>query len=165
MRTLIASANILAKRGQEQACEALLTATRDIYKGYVAEQHKVGLAMADVPRWRHLQITAANLVARSNTIFRCRLTDRHRRDQHVRRESWQRGGYRSESEDRRDCLSRDQSGGLFGIDEKYVPVPWKDFKATADTSLLVLGSTKGNMDATPQVREDQLGLSPSRVKR
>ena len=32
VRTLVASVNILAQCGQEQACEALLTATSDVYK-------------------------------------------------------------------------------------------------------------------------------------
>jgi sporulation protein YlmC with PRC-barrel domain len=46
-------------------------------------------------------------------------------------------------------------GGLFALDEKYVPVPWKDFKIPADTMLLALNTSPRIMDGGPQVREDQ----------
>ena len=46
-------------------------------------------------------------------------------------------------------------GGIFGIDEKYVPVPWQNFKASPNASLLVLDAGKDAMNDAPQVSYDQ----------
>ena len=49
-------------------------------------------------------------------------------------------------------------GGIFGIDEKLVPVPWIDFKITPNVKLLVLDATKGTLEAAPQANKDQFTI-------
>ena len=49
--------------------------------------------------------------------------------------------------------------GLFGLDEKYVPVPREDFKMTPGATLLVLDSDKNTLDAGPQVRESRFSAN------
>jgi len=155
IRMLVASADILARHGQQQPCEDVLATTRDIYKTYVADMTSAGMPMANVPGWQQQQIAAAEPVASKNTSVRSDQllgTD-------VRNAQYEALG----SVD--DLVMSPRTGkiaylviargGIFGIGEKYVPVPWEAFKVTPNMTLLVLEATKSTMDAAPQVKSDE----------
>jgi sporulation protein YlmC with PRC-barrel domain len=157
VRTLIASANILAQHGQLQACEDVLATTRTIYQTYATQLHEQGVAMADGPNWQRQQIAAAQPVNGQTTAFRSdQLLDTT---------------VLSPQDDSlgtvHDIIMSPQSGkiaylviargGLFGIDEKFVPVPWDHFKATPGVSVLVLNATKAVLQAAPQLSDDKFG--------
>jgi sporulation protein YlmC with PRC-barrel domain len=155
VRILVASANILARHGEQQACENVLSTARGIYRLYVADMHSGKMPMADVPVWRKQQIAAAQPVTAKDISYRS--------DELVGTD------VRTPQDDAlgsvEDLVMSPQTGaiaylvigrgGIFGIDEKYVPVPWANFKITSTANLLVLNTTKAAMDAAPQVAHDQ----------
>jgi sporulation protein YlmC with PRC-barrel domain len=151
IRTLLASANILAHSGQQQACEDVLTSLRVVYKSYTAELHTNGMRQADEPGWAQRQITAALPVTRDGAAYRSdQLLDtdvRNARDQTL-------GSVHDIIMDPKTgkiaylIIAR---GGIFGIGESFVPVPWADFKAPPNVGMLVLDATKASMEAGPRV--------------
>lgn len=155
VRTLLAAASILAQNGKQQACEAVLATTHDIYKFYVADLHSRGVHAADVPGWRKQQLATAKPVTAKNTSFRS--------DELIGTDVRSPQDVALGSID--DLVMSPQTGkiaylviargGFFGIDEKHVPVPWEDFKITPNANLLVLDTTKSAMKAAPQVNSDQ----------
>jgi sporulation protein YlmC with PRC-barrel domain len=155
VRTLIAAANILARGGHQQACEDVLATTRDTYTLYVADLKSGKAPTADVPGWQAQQIAAAQPVTEKNASLRS--------DQLLGIAVLSPQNVALGSVD--DIVMSPQTGkigylvvargGIFGIDEKYVAVPWADFKITPSASLLVLDTTKSAMDSGPLVSHDQ----------
>jgi sporulation protein YlmC with PRC-barrel domain len=156
IRALLVSANILARHGQQQECEALLTTSRGIYQSYVSSLHGTGAPLARMNGWEQRQIASAQPVTGQNISFNS--------DQLVGTE------VRNPQDEAlgsvHDIVTSPQTGkiaylvigrgGVFGIDEKYVPVPWADFKVTPNVSLLVLTATPSAMKAAPEVSGTQL---------
>jgi len=155
VRTLVAAANILARHGQEQPCEDVLSTTKNIYTLYVADLHGSGAPRVGEPRWRQEEIAGAQPVTNNSNSFRS--------DQLLGTDVRSPQNEALGSVD--DLVMSPETGklaylviargGIFGIGEKYVAVPWEDFKVTPKANLLVLDATRNTMSAAPQVSRDQ----------
>ena len=112
-------------------------------------------------RWRQRQITAAVSVKGSNVAFRS--------DELLGVEVRSPDGVALGSVD--DLAVNPETGklgylviargGFFGFDETRIPIPWDDFKAAPNTSLLVLDTTKSVLDGAPQVSKNAFTVGAS----
>lgn len=157
VRSLITAANVLARNGQQQACEDLLGTTKNTYNTYVANLKSGQMPTDYEPGWHRRQVAAATPVTTMNVSFRS--------DQLIGAEVRNPQAEALGSVD--DIVMNPQTGkiaylviargGIFGFDQNYVPVPWQDFKAAPNLSLLVLDTTKSVMEAGPHVSHEEFG--------
>lgn len=159
VRTLIASATILAQRGQQAQCDAVLTTARDAYNAYATSLRDNSALGAHGSVWRTKQISAAVPVSRSKAGYRA--------DQLIGADVVDPQG--KGLGDVYDVVMNPQTGkitylvlgrgGVFGVGENHIPVPWEAFRMTAGSQTLVLDSTKSNLDAAPRIATSH--FSPS----
>jgi sporulation protein YlmC with PRC-barrel domain len=157
VRTMIASARILAQNGQQVACESVLSAARDSYKAYVAELRNDRVPPPNVPNWRREQIKTAVAVTDGSVVYR---TDELIGASVINGSDESLGAVE-------DIIMNPQTGkigylvlshgGLWGIDQTFTPVPWSDFKSAVATNLLILPVQKSTLDAAPQFNKDKVG--------
>ena len=137
----------------------MLTTAREIYKGYAGDLQDGKLPTGDGKAWRRKQIAAALPVAGSKAAYRS--------DQLIGSDVVNAQG--EDLGDVYDVVMNSRTGmidylvvgrgGVFGIGERHVPVPWGAFKITAGSDMMVLDTTKSNLDAAPRVTENH--FSPS----
>ncbi len=154
VHTLLAAARILAQSGLQPACENVLSAARDSYAAYRAELRSGQVPPADVTGWRRQQIETAAPVATNGVAYS---SDQLIGTSIVNAQDEELG-------DVEDIVMSPQTGkiayllvghgGFLGIDEKFTPVPWQDFKSPVGSNLLVLTVTKAALQSAPQVRKD-----------
>jgi sporulation protein YlmC with PRC-barrel domain len=155
IRMLVGSASVLAERGESEACRAVLGAARNLYGRYAADLREGKVPRADLGGWKRQQLASAKPFAASERAFRS--------DQLIGTDVLTPKGEDLGSIS--DLVTSPKTGkisylvvgrgGVFGIGEKYVPVPWDSFQATSGLGMLVLNTTKGAIDAAPQVRRNE----------
>ena len=159
IRTLLASATVLAQMGQEQECQTILATTRTIYTRYETDLHARGILSTDMPGWRQRQIAAAVPVVGADVSFR---SDQLLDTDLVSPSNESLGSVHElvlNPHTGKIAYLIISRGGLFGIDASYVPVPWGAIKMAPNASLLVLDTTKAVMSAAPQVSDHQFSAS------
>lgn len=159
VRALITSAKILARHGEQDACETVLGTTRGLYADYLADMKNAGVPPIKTAAWRMQQLAIAQPVMSKAEGFRSSelLATEVRNPKNVSLGSV-------------DDIIMDpatgkiaylviERGGFLGINQKHVPVPWASFKATPDVSLLVLDSDKPIMDGAPRVEANKFSAN------
>ena len=153
VRTLLTAADILARHGRQEPCEDVLVEVRASYNQYKADMSGRDLRVANALGFRKQELSLAKPVAARTTAFRS--------DELLGSEVRTPGNVALGSVD--DIVMGPESGkiaylvvargGVFGIGERHVAVPWDHFKVTPNLNILVLDTSKDGMDQAPRIIE------------
>lgn len=153
VRVLLSAANILARHGRQQPCEDVLVQIRASYDQYKTDMQGRDLRVANAFGFRKQEVSLAQPVASRTTAYRS--------DDLLGSEVRTANNVALGSID--DIVMGADSGkiaylvvargGVFGIGEQRVAVPWDNFKVTPNLNILVLGTSKDSMDKAPRIIE------------
>ena len=156
VRVLLSGADILARHGKQQPCEDVLVQIRASYDEYKTDMQGRDIRVANALGFRKQELSLAQPVASRTTAFRS--------DELLGSEVRTPGNVALGSID--DIVMGPEGGkiaylivargGVFGIGEHHVPVPWGNFKVTPNLNILVLDTSKGDMDKAPQIKDGRL---------
>ena len=151
VRVLLSAADILARHGRQQPCEDVLVQVRASYDQYKTNMQGKDLRAANALGFRKQELSLAQPVAARTTAFRS--------DDLLGSEVRTPGNVALGSVD--DIVMEPKSGriaylvvargGVFGIGERHVAVPWDH--------ILVLETSKDSMDKAPRISEGRFTKS------
>ncbi|MFB9969322.1 PRC-barrel domain-containing protein [Pseudoroseomonas cervicalis] len=152
--TLYRAAALLAHRGDEATCQAVLGKAREAYDAYAGQLREAGVEPGQMVSYRQQQLAAAQPVAQMQRNFRAddiTGTDvRNPQDEYlgsvedvILDPGSGRVGY--------VILSR---GGFLGIGADYVALPWEKLRATPQMDAFVLRASEEVLDEAPTVDPD-----------
>lgn len=160
VRVLFQAADVLARRGDEQACQVVLASLIDTYEDYVLRMREAGVEPAQVETWREEQLALARPVTEVEGIQAFAVDNLIGAD--VRNPQDEDLG----SVD--DIILNEQGGigyvavargGFLGIGEDHVLVPWEAFSIAPGMNALVLNVTEDRLEAAPTVNPEAFEAS------
>lgn len=151
IQTLFVAVSVLARRGNEQACQAVLAELGKVYDERVAQLRQAGIEPGQVITWRQRLILAAQPVTRMGRALS--IDDVFGTD--VRNPQDERLGSVNDlvMNPTTGAISHViiARGGFLGIGRDYIAVPWQHFRATPGLNALVLNVAQDAIEKAPQV--------------
>jgi len=151
IQALYSTANVLARRGNEQACQTVLTELGKVYDQRIAQLRQAGIDSGQVISFRQRLVLAAQPVTQLGPALS--IDDLSGAD--IRNLQDERLGSIN------DLVLNPSAGavshvviargGFLGIGRDYIAVPWQYFRAAPGLTGLVLNVSRDTIENAPQV--------------
>lgn len=153
VRVLLAGAGILARHGKQEPCEDVLVQIRASYEEYKTDMQGRDLRVANALGFRKQELSLAKPVTSRTTAFRSDdlLGSEVRAPDNVALGSVD--DIVMGPEGGKIAYLVVARGGIFGLGERHVAVPWDQFKVSPNPNILVLDTSKDSMDQAPRMIE------------
>ncbi len=153
---LYQAARILARKGDEEGCQHLLTEITDSYDMFAENLREAGIDPANVTSWRQEQLAQAQPISEVEGLSSYTIDDIEGTD--VRNPGDEQLGSISDvvfepgsGQVSYVLLAR---GGFLGIGEDHIAVPWDQLRATPGLQTLVLDISEDEIENAPTVDPD-----------
>ena len=161
---LLAAAEVFARNGRQEACQAVLAEMRDMQDQRLAQLEEAGIPPEEVRSWRQERLATAQPVSEVGGNIRIEnvlgADVRNLRDEDL-------GDIEDVILDQQGDLAYVLvgRGGFFGVGQDLVPVRWQDLRTVAGADTFVLDVEEQAFEQAPAVDRDVFADSDSYAQR
>lgn len=158
IETLFRAAQVLAVRGDQEGCDAVLNELRQLYDEYATQLREAGVEPGQVTTWRRDMLLTAQPVSEMDLgrVSIGEITGTEVRNLQDERLGDIDDVVLTDGQVEHVVMSR---GGFLGLGEDYVVVPWEQLSATPGLNMFLLDVSEQALEQAPQVSGDVLRLT------
>jgi hypothetical protein len=158
IETLFRAARVLAVRGDQDGCEAVLAELGQLYDDYAAQLREAGVEPGQVTTWRRDMLLTAQPVGEMDLgrVSIGEITGTEVRNLQDERLGDIDDVVVIDGQVEHVVLSR---GGFLGLGEDYIVVPWEQLSATPGLNMFLLDVSEETLEQAPHVSGDILRLT------